>query len=322
MLCRIPSLIGALATVALAQQQHEVVPGWPQLPKDHVLGLCAGIGVDAHNRVFVFHRSGRQWSNPFPAEPIAAPTVSVIDGKTGKLLSSWGARQFIMPHGLTVDHEGNLWLTDVGLHQVFKFTPEGKQLLTLGERCVPGNDRAHFNLPTDVAVLSDGSISVSDGYKNSRVVKFTAEGQFAFEWGTKGSKPGEFNLPHGIAVDANERTYVCDRSNARVQVFDARGAFIDSWHGPHIGRPYGIDVAADGHIFVIDGGEPSLRSEVRGKVIELDDSGQALDTFGSGGKGPGQFQMGHDIAIGPDGAVYVAEGTGQRVQKFVRSRNR
>ena len=132
------SAVQVLATVSAAQPHHEIVPDWPQLPADHTLGLCAGVGVDAQNRVFVFHRSGRKWSNPFPTEPIAAPTVSVIDGATGKLLDSWGANLFIMPHGLTVDHEGNLWLTDVGLHQVFKFTPEGKLLLTLGERAVPG----------------------------------------------------------------------------------------------------------------------------------------------------------------------------------------
>lgn len=300
------------------QAGHIVVPDWPQLPKDHVLGLCAGVGVDSRHRVFVFHRSGRQWSNPFPTEPIAVATVSVIDGATGALLNHWGAGRFIMPHGLTVDHQGNIWLTDVGLHQVFKFTPEGGLLLTLGEHGVAGTDRAHFNLPTDVAVLRDGSFYVSDGYKNTRVMKFAADGRFEFEWGVKGSGPGEFNLPHGIAVDAQGRVYVCDRTNSRIQVFDAKGAFLDQWKGPHIGRPYGVAVSAGGHVLLVDGGEPSLKPADRGKAVELDAAGHVLDTFGSFGSGPGQFQLGHDIAIGPDGAVYVAEGTGQRVQKFVR----
>lgn len=302
----------------LAQPQHEVVPGWPKLPEGHVLGLCAGVGVDAQNRVFVFHRSGRKWSNPFPKEPISQPTVSVLDGATGKLLSAWGENSFIMPHGLTVDHEGNLWLTDVGLHQVFKCTPEGKVLLTLGERAVPGNDPAHFNLPTDVAVLRDGSFYVSDGYKNTRVLKFSAEGKFEFEWGAKGKGAGEFNLPHGIAVDSQGHVIVCDRENERIQVFDAKGGFLDVWKGPQIGKPYGVAVGSNGHIFVIDGGSPSLRLSERGKAVELDAAGEVLDSFGSHGKDPGQFQLGHDIAIGPDGVVYVAEGTGARVQKFVR----
>jgi len=306
------------ATASLAQPAHEVVPGWPLLPEGHVLGLCAGVGVDAQNRVLVFHRSGRVWSNPFPKEAIAAPTVSVFDGATGRLLSSWGANRFIMPHGLTVDHAGNLWLTDVGLHQVFEFSPEGKVLLTLGEAGVPGEDTTHFNLPTDVAVLSDGSFYVSDGYKNTRVLKFSATGRFEFEWGTKGGGPGEFNLPHGITLDPQGRIIVCDRENERLQVFDAKGAFLHEWKGPQIGKPYGIATGPDGHLFVIDGGSPSLKRELRGKTVELDAAGQIIDTFGSYGKEPGQFQLGHDIAIGPDGAVYVAEGTGARVQKFVR----
>ncbi len=308
---------GLFATACLAQSQHEVVPGWPQLPEGHVLGLCAGVGVDAQNRIFVFHRSGRVWSNPFPKEAIAAPTVSVFDGATGRLLNTWGANRFIMPHGLTVDHAGNLWLTDVGLHQVFKCSPEGKVLLTLGEASVPGSDPTHFNLPTDVAVLTDSSFYVSDGYKNTRVMKFAADGRFEFEWGTKGNGPGEFHLPHGIAVDAQGRVIVCDRENERLQVFTAKGAFLHEWKGPQIGKPYGIEIGPEGHLFVIDGGSPSLKRQERGKAVELDSSGKVLDTFGSYGKAAGQFQLGHDIAVGPDGAVYIAEGTGARVQKFV-----
>jgi peptidylamidoglycolate lyase len=317
---RIAAIIFLCTTAAFAQSQHEVVPGWPTLPEGHVLGLCAGVGVDGQNRVFVFHRSGRKWSNPFPKEPIPQPTVSVFDGASGELLSSWGANRFIMPHGLTVDHEGNLWLTDVGLHQVFKCTPEGKVLLTLGEAGVPGADHAHFNLPTDVAVLRDGSFYVSDGYKNTRVLKFSAEGKFEFEWGAKGKGNGEFNLPHGIAIDTQGRVYVCDRENERIQVFDAKGGFLDVWKGPQLGKPYGIETGPNGHLFIIDGGSPSLKRELRGKAVELDTQGTVIDTFGGFGEAPGEFQLGHDIAVGPDGAVYVAEGTGARVQKFVRKK--
>jgi peptidylamidoglycolate lyase len=300
------------------EPHHEVVKDWPSLPEGHVLGLCAGVGVDSHNHVFVFHRRERVWSTPFPSEPIAGATVSVIDAKIGKLVASWGAGLFIMPHGLTIDREDNVWLTDVGLYQVFKFTHDGKLLLTLGERAKPGDDRSHFNLPTDVAVLADGSFYVSDGYKNARVVKFAADGRYEFEWGGKGDAPGKFNLPHGIAVDSHGRVIVCDRTNSRLQVFDARGKFLTQWKGAHIGRPYGVAVGTDDHVFSVDGGDPTAEPAERGKVVELDAEGRVLDTFGSPGKGPGQFQLGHDIAVGPDGAVYVAEGSGKRVQKFVR----
>jgi len=312
----------ASAVPAFAEPQHEVVRDWPALPEGYPLGLCAGVGVDSHNNVFVFHRNERAWSTPFPGDPIAGPTVSVIDGSSGKLLTSWGAGEFIMPHGLTVDREDNVWLTDVGRHEVFKFTHDGRLLLTLGERGQPGADQTHFNLPTDVAVLPDGSFYVSDGYRNTRVVKFDAAGRYQFEWGGKGAEPGKFNLPHGIAVDAKGRVFVCDRSNSRLQVFDALGKFLAEWKGSEIGRPYGVSVAGDGHVFLIDGGDQSASLPDRAKAVELDGAGKVVDTFGSYGKAPGQFQLGHDIAVARDGAVYVAEGEGHRVQKFIRRADR
>ena len=234
-------------------------------------------------------------------------------------MASWGADFFIAPHGLTLDREDHVWLTDVGRQQVFKFTHDGRLLLTLGERGKPGADQAHFNLPTDVAVLPDGSFYVSDGYKNTRVVKFDAAGRYEFEWGGKGAEPGHFNLPHGIALDARGRVYVCDRGNARLQVFDPRGKFIAEWKGPAIGRPYGVSIAADGRVFLIDGGDQPVRPPDRGKVVELDAEGNVIESFGSFGTAPGQFQLGHDIAVARDGSVYVAEAKGKRVQKFIRS---
>lgn len=312
-------MMAALSAIpAVADSGYEVVRDWPALPEGKSLGLCAGVGIDSHDNVLVFHRNGRAWSNPFPAEPIAEPTVSLIDGRTGKLLAAWGSGEFIMPHGLTVDHENNIWLTDVGRQQVFKYSHDGRLLLTLGERGKPGADKEHFNYPTDVAVLPDGSFYVSDGYRNTRVVKFSADGRYEFEWGTKGAGPGQFNLPHGIAVDRGGRIFVCDRSNARLQVFDPRGSFIAEWKGPEIGRPYGVSIAVNGRIFVIDGGDQLKGKLDRSKAVELNADGTVVTTFGSFGAGPGQFQLGHDIAVAHDGSVYVAEGKGQRVQKFIR----
>jgi len=309
----------SFSPAAPALPRHEVVRNWPALPAGHVLGQCVGVGVDSRGNVLVFHRSGRTWSTPFPTEAIAAPTVSVIEGKSGRLLAAWGANEFIMPHGLSLDREDNVWLTDVGRHQVFKFSPDGKKLLlTLGERGVPGADRAHFNLPTDVAVLADGSFYVSDGYKNTRVVKFTAEGKYDFEWGGKGAGPGQFNLPHGVAVDATGRVIVCDRSNSRLQVFDPRGKFLAEWKGPLLGRPYGVSAGADGHVLLIDGGDGPARTVDRHRAVELDAEGRVLDRFGGFGTEPGEFQLGHDLAVAKDGAVYVADAAGKRVQKFVR----
>lgn len=311
-------LVAIWASPIFAGSGYEVVRDWPPPAESRSLGRCAGVGVDSHNNVVVFHRKGRAWTNPFPEEPIAEPTVSMLDGRTGKLMTSWGAGEFIMPHGLTVDHADNIWLTDVGRQQVFKCSHDGRLLLTLGERGRPGADQAHFNYPTDVTVLRDGSFYVSDGYRNSRVVKFDATGRYLFEWGGKGSQPGKFNLPHGIAVSPSGRVYVCDRSNARLQVFDLSGKFVVEWKGDEIGRPYGVAVAANGHVFIVDGGDQSPKLPDRSKAVELDADGKLLETFGSFGTRPGEFQLGHDIAVAADGSVYVVEVKGGRVQKFVR----
>ena len=193
--------------------KYELVNDWPQLPDGDILSQPGGIGIDTNQNVFVFHRPGRRWKildEEFPDSLISANTILMLDGQTGKILNSWGANLFVMPHGLTVDKDNNVWVTDVGLHQIFKFSHEGKLLMRLGEAKIPGNDSLHFNRPTDVAVAADGSFYVSDGYRNSRIVKFSSSGKYLFEWGKKGNKPGEFNIPHAIDMDANGNVYVAD----------------------------------------------------------------------------------------------------------------
>ena len=293
-----------------------VVHGWPTLPNGEILGQATGVGIDSRGTVLVFHRANRTWVDPFPSEPIAAPTVWAFDGKTGRFLKSWGAGTFIMPHGLTVDRDDNVWLTDVGRQQVFKFSPDGHLLLTLGERGVAGADTAHFDLPTDVAVRPDGGFYVSDGYSNTRVLRFDARGRFLAQWGNPGKGPGEFDLPHGIALDGLGRVYVADRSNARVQVFDSTGRFVADWHGPLLGRPYAVAVSPDGTIFTVDGGDQPAAPPDRSGATRLTAGGKILERFGRFGNHDGQFRLAHDVAVAPDGAVYVVDAWGQRVQKF------
>lgn len=302
-----------------ANHSYRVVHDWPQLPEGRVLGGVSGVGIDTHGNVFVFHRNSRTWptTDELATTPIAGPTVTVFDAHTGKVLSEWGENTFAMPHGLTVDHDDNVWLTDVALNQVYKYTHEGKLLLTMGERGVSGNDSTHFNRPTDVVVAADGTVFISDGYRNTRVMKFSPKGEFMSQWGTKGNGPGEFNVPHGLAMDSVGRVYVADRENDRVQVFDQAGHFFGQWRGGAIGRPYGISIAPNNTALVADGGEqpdnPPDRSGV--DVLELD--GTMIDRFGRWGNYDGQFRMAHDVAVAQDGAVYVADITGGRVQKFV-----
>lgn len=308
-----------MVAAGIAPLHYHVAHGWPQLPKGRDLGGVSGIDVGPHGNVFVFHRNDRVWptDNVLSTKPITLPTVTEFDGRTGKILAEWGANTFAMPHGLTVDAQGNLWLTDVALQQVYKYSHDGHLLMTLGVRGVAGNDSMHFNRPTEVAVAPDGSFYVSDGYRNTRVMKFSPTGKFLFQWGTPGSEPGQFDLPHCVKLDRQVRVYVCDRSNARVQVFDAQGHFLTQWKGAGIGRPYDIAIAPDGRVFVADGGDqPNAPPDRSGLAIVRPD-GTVIEQFGRWGNYDGQFEMAHDIAIGPDGAVYVGDITGKRIQKFV-----
>jgi DNA-binding beta-propeller fold protein YncE len=299
---------------------YHVVHGWPVLPEGEILGPVAGVGVDSHDDVLVFHRAERASpaSNAFDLTPIAVPTVLHFDGRTGVLLGRWGADLFVMPHGLTVDRQDNVWLTDVALQQVYKFSHDGHLLLTLGERGVAGDDRAHFNRPTKVAVAPDGSFYVSDGYRNSRVLKFAPDGQFVFQWGTKGTGPGQFDVPHGIALDAGGLVYVADRSNARIQIFDGAGHYIREWKGGAIGRPFDVAIGPDANTFIVDGGDLPSAPPDRSGLVVLRPDGTVVVRFGRFGNYDGEFAVGHDLAVATDGAVYVGDIKGRRVQKFVR----
>lgn len=224
-----------------------------------------------------------------------------------------------MPHGLTVDNRDNVWVTDIALNQVFKFARNGALLLTLGERGVAGTDSAHFNRPTDVAVAADGSFYVSDGYRNSRIVRFSKEGRYLFSWGRKGSGPGEFNLPHSIALDTAGHVYVADRANARIQVFDSLGNFLTEWKGPELGRPWAVRVARNGYLYVIDGGDMPSAPPDRARVLKVTSEGRVVESFGTFGNYDGQFVWPHALAVAIDGTAYIGDvSTGMRVQKFVR----
>jgi peptidylamidoglycolate lyase len=299
-------------------EAYHLVPNWPRLPQGLVLGQVAGVDVDSNGNVFVFHRSERFWGGEeIKLEFIPSPTVLVLDSETGEVIDQWGAETFVMPHGLTIDDEDNVWLTDVGLHQVFKFDPDGNLLMTLGERGVPGEDAAHFNMPTDVAIAPDGTFYVSDGYANSRITKFSLDGEHITSWGTKGMEAGQFDVPHSIALDSQGFVYVADRGNARIQIFDETGQFIKEWKNSSLGRPWAVRIDATGNIFVVDGGDQNEFWPDRARVLKLDAEGNLLASFGSYGKAPGQFIWPHTVAVGPDGALYVGEvATGMRIQQF------
>jgi peptidylamidoglycolate lyase len=317
-----PTQRSSAAKVPIAH--YKVVHGWPVLPDNAVFEEISAVGVDSNGNVFVLQRGGRKWpeTDILDQTPIDPPTVFVFDGRTGRFLSAWGEKHFALPHSLTVDRHDNIWVTDVAWHQVYKFTHDGKLQMTLGERGVSGVDGSHFNRPTDVAVASDGSFYVSDGYENSRVIKFDANGKFLSEWGTKGKGPGQFDLPHGIAVDAAGRVFVVDRNNARVQVFDGRGNYLTEWKGPPFLNPMDIAIAGDGKAFVVDVGNNNAPAPDRSGAYVMRPDGRLIGRFGRYGYYDGQFLIAHGVAAGKRGEIYVADFAGRRVQKFVRAGRR
>src|SRR5450755_1810905 len=301
-------------------RKYELVKDWPELPDGYILSQPGGIAVDTSQNIFVFHRPGRRWKlleEEFPDSLISSNTILMLSRETGKILNGWGANLFIMPHGLTVDKENNVWVTDVGLHQIFKFSHGGKLLMRLGEAKIPGNDSLHFNRPTDVAVAADGSFYVSDGYRNSRVVKFSKSGKYLFEWGKKGNKPGEFIIPHAIDLDVNGNVYVADRQNNRIQEFDADGKFLKEWKNKSFANLYAVTIdKRNQHLFAVDY-LIIMDTMIKGSnVIEFDSAGNLIEQFGRSGSYDGPLCRYHDISVDNEGSIYVGDILGNRVQKF------
>jgi len=301
-------------------EPYVLVNNWPNLPVDFILGQVTGVDIDTSQNVLLFHRADRKWTTPFPSSTISSPTILEVDGVTGKLLKSWGENYFIMPHGLTVDRENNVWVTDVALHQVFKFTHSGTLLLKIGEAGIPGNDSLHFNMPTDIAVCDDGSFYVSDGYGNSRAIKFSKTGKYLFEWGKKGEAPGEFDTPHAIDLDGNGNVYVADRENNRIQKFNALGSFIFEWKNPEAKQLYSLTIEkGSNELYAID--YLTISDTIKGSDILFFDPACKLDErVGRSGGYNGHVCRYHDIAVDEKGNLYVGDILGNSVQKFCRKR--
>lgn len=292
---------------------------WPKLPDSFNLGSPTGLGLNTKGNIIAFHRSGRTWDTDIITDLslIDENTISTIDTRTGEILKSWGGNLFIMPHGLEVDREDNIWVTDCGLHQVFKFDSNGNLLMTLGEAKVSGNDSEHFNLPTDVAVTADGSFYVSDGYGNSRVIKFSKDGRYLFEWGKFGKNKGEFNIPHGIDLDSNNNVYVADRENNRIQKFDNKGNFIAMWQNEITEQLYSVTIdQKKNHLFGIDYMTVNDTIVKGSDIFRFDLDTNLQMQFGRTGFYDGPISRYHDILIDNEGSIYVGDILGNAIQKF------
>ena len=270
---------------------YKAVPNRLKMPEGWALGQVAGVEADSTNRLYVFHRGDE------------APSLLCFDPQ-GHYLFSWEHISFGRPHMVLCDVEDHVWLIDDGAHIIYKLSAQGDILFTLGTKDVPGKDKTHFNQPTDLAFGPRGEIYVSDGYGNKRIAKFDAAGHFITAWGSEGTEPGQFALPHAIGTDKAGIVYCADRENWRVQVFDPDGTFLQQW--THIGRPSDLKyVPGEDAFYVCD--EPNHR------VTRVATSGEILGFFAVPGAGI------HAVTVAPNSDLYVGLVSGS-VSKFTKRR--
>ena len=312
------------------------VPNWAQLPDGRKWGSTSGVAIAPDGNIWTYERCGGNTCADSNLAPILEFTPD------GKLLKNFGAGLFILPHGIFADKDGNVWVTDgVGGmatpddagkhgkgHQIFKFSPDGKILMTLGKAGVPGNTPDTFNRPSALIVAPNGDLFVADGHGsppnsqvNARIMKFSKDGKFIKEWGMLGTAPGEFNAPHTLAFDSKGRLFVGDRSNNRIQIFTQNGKFIAEWK--QFGRPSGIFIDKDDTMYVADsestdqqgyGYNPGCKRGIR--------IGSAKDgkvtAFIPDPDPKGASSAAEGVAVDHQGAVYGAEVGPMDLKKYVR----
>ncbi|XP_078009193.1 peptidyl-glycine alpha-amidating monooxygenase isoform X3 [Phascolarctos cinereus] len=295
-------------------------------------GQVSGVALDSSNNLVIFHRGDHVWDgNSFDSKfvyqqrglgPIEEDTILVIDPNNAAVLRSTGKNLFYLPHGLSIDKDGNYWVTDVALHQVFKLDPnsKGSPLLILGRSMQPGSDKNHFCQPTDVAVDPvTGTIYVSDGYCNSRIVQFSKNGVFISQWGEESSgnnpKPGHFQVPHSLTLVPHfGQLCVADRENGRIQCFKMETKeFVREIKHPAFGRNVFAISYIPGLLFAVNG-KPHFgdKQSLQGFVMNFS-SGEIIDTFTPVRK---HFDMPHDLVASEDGTVYVGDAHANTVWKF------
>jgi outer membrane protein assembly factor BamB len=254
--------------------------GFLNLPASAEVGAMSAVAVDReHGFIYVLHRGG---------------TPLLRFDKKGQYLGGWGAGLFKVAHGLRIDKDGNLWITDNGLNIVRKFTPNGNLLLTIDEAS------GKLKSPDDLVIASNGDLYIADT-GNGRIIHTTAAGKFISQFGAKGKEPGQFTTAHGLAIDKDDRIYVADRGNNRVEVFNADGTFVAVWAG--FGNPFGL-LEWRNSLFISEG-------DIN-KIFEMDRTGKIVSSWG----GPDLLQLPHLMDYGADGTLYITEVNGKRVQMF------
>lgn len=287
-------------TVGSGDFTYEALESWQKLPDGITLTETPGVAVNSRDRVYAITRN--------TAHPV------MVFEPDGTFLFSFGEGTFSeRTHGILIGPDDAVFCADDGTHTITKFSPEGQLLMTLGtpRQPAPKWSGQPFNRPTHAAVSRmTGNLYISDGYGNSRIHKYTPDGQYLLSWGEPGIDPGQFIRPHNLAVDGQDRVYVADRECHRVQVFDADGSFIAMWNNIH--RPDGMTIGPDGNIYIGElNGIPGVDDApgLGHRVSILSPEGKLLARFGDPleGEGPGQFIAPHGIAVDSRGDVYVGE---------------
>ena len=323
----------------------EVIKAWAGLPDDREWGSTAGVDIDPNDgHIWAYDRCGGVGLAGGCAENLVDP-IFKFHSETGEILTSFGAELFVLPHGIHVDADGNVWVTDsqgtedgTKGHQVIKFSPEGEVLLTLGQAGVTGSEPGQFNEPCDVITAPNGDIFVSDGHSGQnanpaegstgRIIKFSPEGEYIMEWGRIGDAQGEFRTPHGMAFDSQGRLFVADRGNHRIQIFDQEGNHLDSYY--QFSRISGLFIDGDDNLYAIDSESNPNNHEGWMTGIRIghasEDRVTAFIPPHTSERGP-QGVAGEGVAVDGEGNVYAAEGPISRADaeggltKYVRSGN-
>lgn len=282
--------LGSVSVLAQDNESYAIDDNWAQLPADQSWdGPTSWVGTDGKGRVMVMVR--------------VAPYFRVFT-RDGEFVEAWGEDGlFQNAHSVTFDQDGNIWATDAASHVVYKFSPDGELLQTLGTKGEAGDNSSTtlFNQPNHVAVAPNGDLYVCDGYINARIVHFAPDGTFIrIIGGLEGSEPGQLKVPHGIALDSQGRMLVNDSDNKRISVFDPDGKFIETW--PWASRG-GIVVGADDTVYV---------SDVNAGAVYLLRDGQLVDTISVDARP-------HGLAVDSDGAIYVSDSIGRKVMKITRT---
>ena len=285
--------------VGTGQYTYEVIEQWGSLPAGMSFGPMSAVAADSQGRIYAFQRKD--------------PPVLVFD-REGRYLDSWGDSAIADPHGFFIGPDDVVYLTDRDDHVALRFTLDGKPLGVLGQRGQPSDTGCEedggrvvraagpFNKPTEMVVAPSGELYVTDGYRNSRVHRFSADGRLIDSWGSPGKHaPGEFHLPHSLWIDERGEVYVCDRENNRIQVFSPSGKYLTHWDD--IQRPTDIYMDAQDRVYI---------SDLKPTVTIMDKKGTVIARWDS--------PMGHGLWVDPEGDIYLADVMGKRITKYVRQR--